>query len=143
MKFIQKEFYLKERSRGFHIITGEILNNIQEISEINTGIANIFIKHTSASLSINENADPDVRTDMETHFNEMVPEDKPYYLHTAEGPDDMTSHIKTSILGSSLSIPVTDGRLNLGTWQGIYLCEHRDQGGRRKIVVTVFGDGKS
>lgn len=143
MKFIQKEFYLKERARGFHIITEEILSNIQEISEINTGIANIFIKHTSASLSINENADPDVRIDMETHFNEMVPEDNTYYLHTAEGPDDMTSHIKTSILGSSLSIPVTNGRLNLGTWQGIYLCEHRDHGGRRKIVVTVFGDGKS
>ncbi|HMR40677.1 MAG TPA: secondary thiamine-phosphate synthase enzyme YjbQ [Ignavibacteria bacterium] len=139
MKFIQKEILLKERSRGFHIITGEILNNIPEITEINTGIANIFIKHTSASLSINENADPDVRTDMETHFNEMVPEDRNYYMHTAEGPDDMTSHIKASILGSTLSIPVTNGRLNLGTWQGIYLCEHRNHGGRRKIVVTVTG----
>lgn len=140
MKFIQKEILLKERSRGFHIITGEILSNIPGISDINTGIANIFIKHTSASLSINENADPDVRIDMETHFNKMVPEDKSYYLHTAEGPDDMTSHIKASILGSSLSIPVTNGRLNLGTWQGIYLCEHRNHGGRRKIVVTVFGE---
>ncbi|HMQ69251.1 MAG TPA: secondary thiamine-phosphate synthase enzyme YjbQ [Ignavibacteria bacterium] len=139
MKFIQKEILLKERSRGFHIITGEILNNIPEITEINTGIANIFIKHTSASLSINENADPDVRTDMETHFNEMVPEDRNYYMHTAEGPDDMTSHIKASILGSTLSIPVTNGSLNLGTWQGIYLCEHRNHGGRRKIVVTVTG----
>ncbi|MCB0727246.1 MAG: secondary thiamine-phosphate synthase enzyme YjbQ [Ignavibacteriae bacterium] len=142
MKFIQKEILLKERSRGFHIITNEVLSNIPGIRDINTGIANIFIKHTSASLSINENADPDVRIDMETHFNEMVPEDKPYYLHTAEGPDDMTSHIKASILGSSLSIPVTNGRLNLGIWQGIYLCEHRDFGGRRKIVVTIFGNEK-
>lgn len=140
MKFIQTEVFLKERSRGFHIITGEILSSIPGIRDINTGMANIFIRHTSASLSINENADPDVRIDMETHFNEMVPEDRNYYLHTAEGPDDMTSHIKTSILGSSLSIPVTKGRLNLGTWQGIYLCEHRNHGGRRKVVVTVFGE---
>ena len=104
------------------------------------GIANIFIKHTSASLSINENADPSVRTDMETHFNLMVPEDAAHYEHTLEGPDDMTSHIKTSILGSSLSIPVTGGKLNLGTWQGIYLCEHRNNGGSRKIVITITGN---
>ena len=141
MKFIQNEFFLKEKPRGFHIITNEVLNNIPGISEIKTGMLNIFIKHTSASLTINENADPDVRTDMETHFNEMVSERGKYYLHTAEGPDDMTSHIKASILGSSLSIPVTDGRLNLGTWQGIYLCEHRNHGGRRRIVVSAFGSG--
>ena len=140
MKFIQKEIILKERSRGFHIITREIEDMFQELRGISKGIANIFIKHTSASLSVNENADPDVRTDLETHFNLMVPENKNYYMHTAEGPDDMTSHIKASILGSSLVIPVTDGKFNLGTWQGIYLCEHRNSGGRRKILLTVFGE---
>jgi len=140
MKFIQKEILLKERSRGFHIITREIEDMFHELSGISTGIANIFMKHTSASLSVNENADPDVRTDLETHFNLMVPENKNYYKHTAEGPDDMTSHIKASILGSSLVIPVTDGKFNLGTWQGIYLCEHRNSGGRRKILLTVFGE---
>ena len=137
----QKELSLKPRSRGFHIITDEILQHIPELKQIKTGIANIFIKHTSASLSINENADPSVRTDMETHFNIMVPEEADHYEHTFEGPDDMTSHIKTSILGSSLTIPVTNGRLSLGTWQGIYLCEHRNHGGSRKISVTVIGSG--
>ena len=139
MSFFQKEFSLKPRSRGFHIITDEILQHIPELKQIKQGIANIFIKHTSASLSINENADPSVRTDMETHFNIMIPEDADHYEHTFEGPDDMTSHIKTSILGSSLSIPITNGKLNLGTWQGIYLCEHRNHGGSRKIVVTLTG----
>lgn len=139
MQVIQKEFSLKPRSRGFHIVTEEILSHIPEIKDIKQGTANIFIKHTSASLTINENADPSVRTDMETHFNIMVPEDADYYEHTFEGPDDMTSHIKTSILGTSLNIPVTGGRLNLGTWQGIYLCEHRNHGGSRKIVVTIIG----
>lgn len=139
MQVIQKEFSLKPRSRGFHIVTEEILSHIPEIKDIKQGTANIFIKHTSSSLSINENADPSVRTDMETHFNIMVPEDADYYEHTFEGPDDMTSHIKTSILGTSLNIPVTGGRLNLGTWQGIYLCEHRNHGGSRKIVVTIIG----
>lgn len=139
MKVIQKEFSLKPRSRGFHIITSEILQHVPELTGITHGLANIFIKHTSASLSINENADPSVRTDMETHFNIMVPEDADHYEHTFEGPDDMTSHIKTSILGSSLTIPVTNGKLNLGTWQGIYLCEHRNHGGSRKIVVTITG----
>ena len=139
MKVIQKEFLLKPRSKGFHIITSEILQHIPELSTINQGLANIFIKHTSASLSINENADPSVRTDMETHFNIMVPEDADHYEHTFEGPDDMTSHIKTSILGSSLTIPITNGKLNLGTWQGIYLCEHRNHGGSRKIAVTITG----
>lgn len=140
MKWIQKEIQLQGKQRGFHIITGEILTKIPELKEIKTGLANIFIKHTSASLSINENADPDVRIDLETHFNFMVPENKSYYLHTSEGPDDMTSHIKASILGSSLSVPITNGDFNLGTWQGIYLCEHRNSGGRRKILITLFGE---
>ena len=110
------------------------------MNQINTGLAHIFIKHTSASLSINENADPDVRTDMETHFNVMVPEDAAYYRHTLEGTDDMTSHIKASILGASVTVPVANGKFNLGTWQGIYLCEHRNNGGSRKIVVTIIGE---
>lgn len=139
MKVFQKEISLKPRPRGFHIVTDEILSSLPEIKGISMGIANIFIKHTSASLSVNENADPSVRSDMETHFNIMVPEDAGHYEHTFEGPDDMTSHIKASILGSNLTIPVTNGRLNLGTWQGIYLCEHRNRAGSRKIVVTVSG----
>ena len=140
MKFFQKEITLKAKARGFHLITDEILENFTEIKNIETGLLHILIKHTSASLTINENADPSVRTDMETHFNVMVPEDAAYYEHTLEGPDDMTSHIKASILGSSVSVPITNGRLNLGTWQGIYLCEHRYRGGRRKIVLTAFGE---
>lgn len=140
MKIIQKEILLKARPRGFHLITKEILENLKELSEIKKGLANIFIKHTSASLSINENADPTVRVDMERYFNESVPEDAGYYLHTFEGTDDMTSHIKASILGSNVNIPVTNGKFNLGTWQGIYLCEHRNSGGNRKIVVTVYGE---
>src|SRR5690348_3227918 len=140
MKIIQKELTLKARPRGFHIITDEIVSAIPELNEIKAGLAHIFIKHTSASLSINENADPSVRTDMETHFNIMVPEDADHYEHTYEGPDDMTSHIKASILGSGVTIPVTNGRFNLGTWQGIYLCEHRNRGGTRKVVITVMGE---
>ena len=140
MQFLQKEITLKAKPRGFHLITSEILENFAEIKSINAGILHVFIQHTSASLTINENADPSVRTDMETHFNVLVPEDAPYYEHTLEGPDDMTSHIKATILGSSVSVPVTNGRLNLGTWQGIYLCEHRNRGGRRKIVLTAFGE---
>ena len=140
MSVYQKEFSLRPRPRGFHIITDEVLQHIPELKNFKQGIANIFIKHTSASLSINENADPSVRTDMETHFNIMVPEDADHYEHTFEGPDDMTSHIKTSIIGSSLSIPVTNGKLNLGTWQGIYLCEHRNNGGSRKLVITIIGE---
>jgi secondary thiamine-phosphate synthase enzyme len=140
MPWIQKEFFLSPKKRGFHLITNEVLDNIPEIENINTGIANIFIQHTSASLSINENADPTVREDMETHFSHMVPEDKDYYRHTFEGLDDMTSHIKCSILGSSLIIPIKNGSFNLGTWQGIYLCEHRNHGGSRKIVVTLNGE---
>ena len=140
MKWYQKEIMLEQKQRGFHIVTNEILSKIPELKEIKTGIAHIFIKHTSASLTINENADPDVRTDFETHFNIMIPENKNYYRHTAEGPDDMTSHIKASLLGNSLMIPVTDSKFNLGTWQGIYLCEHRNHGGKRNVVVTIFGN---
>lgn len=138
---IQKEITLKARPRGFHLITSEILTQIPELKNISVGIAHILIKHTSASLTINENADPSVRDDMETYFNRAVPEsDAKYYQHTLEGTDDMTSHIKSSILGSSVTIPVTNGRINLGTWQGIYLCEHRNYGGARKIVVTIIGE---
>lgn len=140
MKCIQKEFSIRSRGRGFHLITDEILSQITEIREIKTGIAQIFIKHTSASLTLNENADPTVRSDMEKHFNKMVPEDAPYYDHNTEGSDDMPAHIKSAILGSSVSVPVKDGNFNLGIWQGIYLCEHRNRGGSRKIVVTVIGE---
>jgi secondary thiamine-phosphate synthase enzyme len=140
MKIIQKEITLSQRKRGFHLITNEILDAVPELKEIKKGIAQIFIKHTSASLTINENADPTVRTDFETYFNISVPEDADYFEHTSEGTDDMTSHIKTSILGSNLTIPVTNGRLNLGTWQGIYLCEHRNHGGPRTLIATAWGD---
>jgi len=140
MKIIQKEITLHQRRRGYHLITGEILDAVPEIKEVKKGIAQIFIKHTSASLTINENADPTVRTDFETYFNIAIPEDAEYFEHTFEGTDDMTSHIKTSILGTNLTIPVTNGRFNLGTWQGIYLCEHRNRGGSRKIVITIIGE---
>lgn len=139
MATLQKQITLSAKSRGFHLITDEILNKLPDLSSIETGIAHIFIQHTSAGLTINENADPSVRRDFETHFNRMVPEDMSMFEHTLEGPDDMTSHIKSSILGHSVSIPVTNGRFNLGTWQGIYLCEHRNNGGRRRLVVTVLG----
>jgi secondary thiamine-phosphate synthase enzyme len=140
MSVFQKEITITPKKRGFHIITAEIERAIPELKEFKGGLAHIFIKHTSASLTINENADPDVRTDMETHFNRMVPESAAYYLHTLEGTDDMTSHIKASIIGPSVTVPVTDGRFNLGTWQGIYLCEHRNNGGRRKLLITITGD---
>jgi len=135
----QKKITLKPKQRGFHLITKEVLEQIPELEKINAGVAHIFIQHTSASLTINENADPSVRRDFETHFNSMVPEDKSLFEHTLEGPDDMTSHIKTSILGSSVTIPVTNGHLNMGTWQGLYLCEHRNHGGRRKLIITITG----
>lgn len=137
--YYQTEISLKPQSRGFHIITREIENAIPEMKNIKVGLANIFIKHTSASLTINENVSPDVRSDMEKHFNKMIPEDAPYFEHTYEGTDDMPAHIKSSLLGASLTIPIKDGKFNLGTWQGIYFCEHRDYGGARKIVVTVTG----
>lgn len=138
---VQKAITLKSRPRGFHLITNEILQQLPELKKIRKGIAHIFIQHTSASLTINENADPSVRSDMETYFNRAVPEsDMKYYNHTLEGADDMTSHIKSSILGSSITVPITDGEFNLGTWQGIYLCEHRNNGGARRIVVTIYGE---
>jgi len=134
------EISLKSRSRGFHVITHEIENQIPEMSKLKIGLANIFIKHTSASLTINENVSPDVRSDMEAHFNKMIPENMPYYQHVFEGADDMPAHIKSSLLGPSLTIPIKDGHFNLGTWQGIYLCEHRNYGGDRRIVITLMGD---
>ena len=139
-KFIQKEFKLKPYSRGFHIITSEIGSAVPELRDIKTGICHIFIQHTSASLTINENADPTVRKDFESHFNKFVPEDTPYYLHNYEGSDDMPAHIKSSLMGSSVSVPITNGKLNLGTWQGVYLCEHRDHGGARSLGVTGWGE---
>ncbi|WP_420316324.1 secondary thiamine-phosphate synthase enzyme YjbQ [Ekhidna sp.] len=133
----QIELSLPPYPRGFHLITQEIMNRI-DIGSIEAGILHVFIKHTSASLTINENADSTVRTDFESHFNKTIPENAPYYQHTYEGPDDMPAHLKASTLGSSVTIPVTNGRLNLGTWQGIYLGEHRDYGGSRKLMVTTY-----
>ena len=132
----QKEIMLNPFPRGFHIITNDIVNILPRI----TGIVHVFIKHTSASLTINENADPTVREDFETHFNKMVSEDETYFKHTIEGPDDMTSHIKSSLLGSSVSFPIKNGEPQLGMWQGIFLCEHRNHAKSRKIIVTVYGD---
>ena len=132
----QKEISLPPFPRGFHLITGYISEELPKMS----GMLNVFIKHTSASLTLNENADPTVRQDFETHFNLMVPESANYFLHTLEGPDDMTSHIKSSLLGSNVNIPIQNGRLLLGTWQGIFLCEHRNQGGERNLVITVVGE---
>jgi len=140
MNFYQKEISLKPFSRGFHLITAEIINEIPEISKISIGQLQVFIKHTSASLTINENADESVREDFESHINKMVPENMPYYVHTFEGDDDMPAHIKSSLMGSSVQIPITNGKLNLGIWQGIYLCEHRNYGGSRKLVLTAFGN---
>lgn len=137
--WIQKEISLKPRPRGFHLITQDIREALPEINEVETGLLHIFIKHTSAALTINENADASVRRDFEAHFNRSVPEDPSLYEHTLEGLDDMTSHIKSSLLGSSVSIPVSGGRLNMGTWQGVYLCEHRDHGGSRKLVLSLQG----
>ncbi|XMO86924.1 secondary thiamine-phosphate synthase enzyme YjbQ [Algibacter sp. AS12] len=139
MKWFQKELKLKAFSRGFHLITDDILHAIPEIKEIKIGQMQVFIKHTSASLTINENADYTVRLDFESHFNKMVPENAPYYKHTYEGPDDMPAHIKASLLSTSVQIPVTNGTPNLGIWQGVYLCEHRDYGGSRNLVITVYG----
>ena len=132
----QKEIMLNPFPRGFHIITNDIVNILPRT----TGIVHVFIKHTSASLTINENADPTVREDFETHFNKMVSEDETYFKHTIEGPDDMTSHIKSSLLGSSVSFPIKNGEPQLGTWQGIFLCEHRNHAKSRKIIITVYGD---
>ena len=136
----QKELSISSKPRGFHLITHDVVSSFPELNEIKKGILQVFIKHTSASLTINEDADPTVRTDFENHFNEMVPENQPYYLHTTEGSDDMPAHLKSSILGSSIQIPITNGSLNLGTWQGIYLCEHRNHGGSRTLFLTAWGE---
>lgn len=140
MKMFQQELRLKERKRGFHLITQEVLQALPQIAQLATGMCQVFIRHTSASLTINENADPTVRKDFETYFNKAVPENDPDYLHNDEGPDDMPAHLKSSLLGSSVLIPIRQGRLALGTWQGIYLCEHRDYGGSRSIVITAWGE---
>ena len=137
--WIQKTITLSPKSRGFHIITDDVLENIPELKDLKTGILQLFIKHTSASLTINENADPTVLTDFESHFNMLAPENQSYYQHTFEGSDDIPAHLKASLLGSSVSIPITDGKLNLGTWQGIYLCEHRNRGSDRKLIITIQG----
>ena len=139
MKYFQKQLKLKSYSRGFHLITSKILEAIPELKQIKIGQLQVFIKHTSASLTINENADSTVRQDFESHFNTMIPENAPYYRHTLEGSDDMPAHIKSSLMGSSVQIPITNGRLNLGIWQGVYLCEHRNVGGSRNLVLTAFG----
>lgn len=135
---IQKTITLQARERGFHLVTQEILDHLPELSSVKTGLAHVHILHTSASLTLNENADPTVRVDFESWFNSAVPENAPYYRHTMEGADDMPAHLKASLLGSSVLVPVRDGRFLLGTWQGIYLGEHRDHGGARKVVVTVI-----
>ena len=140
MNCIQKEIQISIKPRGFHLITHEVISNFPELSQINKGVLHIFIKHSSASLTINENADSNVRSDFESHFNELVPETQSYYRHTMEGSDDMPAHLKSSILGSSVQIPITDGFLNLGTWQGIYICEHRNHGSSRKLILTIWGE---
>lgn len=139
MRWFQKQVTLKARPRGCHLVTRDILAELPELSEIRTGICQLFLQHTSASLSINENADRDVRTDLEASLNAIAPEDFPY-VHTLEGPDDMPAHVKSSLLGCSLNIPIGRGQLLLGTWQGIYLCEHRNHGGPRHVVATIWGE---
>ncbi len=139
MNFYQKEIRLPAYKRGFHIITDIVEEAINELNYVNVGMLQVFIKHTSASLTINENADPTVRLDFESHINIMVPEGQPYYKHDYEGDDDMPAHIKSSLMGASIQIPITNGKLNLGIWQGIYLCEHRNYASGRNIVITAFG----
>lgn len=134
----QVEFRLKSRPRGFHLVTSEVLQNLPSLPKV--GLLHLFVKHTSCGLSINENADPDVRVDMNSIFDRLVKEREPYYMHTFEGDDDMPAHAKSTIVGNSLTIPITNGRLNLGTWQGIYLCEFRNYGGERRIVATITGE---
>ena len=137
--WVQREISLDPRPRGFHLVTREIAAALPELGEVSVGLLHLLIQHTSASLALNENASPDVRRDFESYFNAAVPEDAPYWTHTLEGADDMPAHIKASLLGPSLTLPVTQGRLALGTWQGIYLCEHRNRGGSRSVVVTLWG----
>lgn len=138
--WIQREAVLDPRPRGFHLVTAEVVSAVPELESIAIGLAHLFIQHTSASLTINENASPDVRRDFDSWFNAAVPEGAPMWTHTLEGPDDMPAHIKASLLGPTLTVPISDGRLSLGTWQGIYLCEHRDTGGPRRLLVTLWGE---
>lgn len=138
--WIQKQLHLKPRTRGFHLITDEILQQLPELRNVSIGVMNIFMQHTSASLTLNENADPAVRQDFEDYFNHAVPENAPYCRHMDEGSDDLPAHLKSSLLGCSLTIPITRGELNLGTWQGIYLCEYRNHGGSRHLVITINGE---
>jgi len=138
--WVQREITLREHARGFHLITRPVLEAVPEVGQLRAGLLHVFIRHTSASLTLNENASPDVRDDFEAYFNEAVPEDAPYWTHTIEGADDMPAHVKASILGPSLTLPVSNGRLALGTWQGIYLCEHRDRGGPRRLLLTLSGE---
>ena len=140
MQLYQQSFSLPEKRRGFHLITAEIIRALPQLSEIKNGLCQVFIQHTSAALTINENADPTVRRDFEMFFNKTVPENDPDYAHDYEGSDDMPAHLKASLLGSSVLVPVRNGRLALGTWQGIYLCEHRNHGGARSLVVTAWGE---
>ena len=142
MSWHQKEIILKSRKRGFHLINDEVVSQLPELKKIKTGLMHILIKHTSASITLNENYDPDVRSDMEKYFDKTVKENEPWYDHNSEGPDDMPAHIKSTLIGNSLTIPITNGQLNLGTWQGIYLCEHRNQAHSRKIILTIFGEEK-
>ena len=140
MTWLQREVQLAGRPRGFHLVTREVEEAVPELARIRVGIAHVFIRHTSASLTLNENASPDVRRDFRAWFDRAVPDGADYWAHTLEGPDDMPAHIKSSLTGSSLSLPIADGRLALGTWQGIYLCEHRDSGGPRTLLVTAWGE---
>jgi secondary thiamine-phosphate synthase enzyme len=138
--WLQRDVRLRPRSRGFHLVTDEVVGAVPELREVRVGLAHVFMRHTSASLTLNENASPDVRRDFAAWFDREVPDGAEYFAHTLEGPDDMPAHLKTSLTGSSLVLPVRDGALALGTWQGIYLCEHRDSGGPRSLLVTVWGE---
>jgi secondary thiamine-phosphate synthase enzyme len=137
--WVQREIELDARPRGFHLVTRDVVGALPELGDVEVGLLHLLIQHTSASLTLNENASPDVRRDFESYFNAAVPEDAPYWTHTLEGADDMPAHIKASLLGPSLTLPVARGRLALGTWQGIYLCEHRDRGGSRSVIATLWG----
>ncbi len=138
--WIQKDIKLTPKKRGFHLVTDEILRQVPELSSLTVGLMHVFIQHTSASLTLNENADASVREDFERFFNQAVPEDAPYYTHTYEGSDDMPAHLKSSLLGASVTVPIANGRLKIGIWQGIYLCEHRNHGGPRHLVITLHGE---
>jgi secondary thiamine-phosphate synthase enzyme len=141
--WLQRQVTLRARPRGFHLVTDEVLDALPELRDVRTGLLHVLLQHTSASLTLNENASPDVRRDFAAYFDHAVPENAPYWTHTLEGPDDMPAHIKASLLGPSLSIPIAAGRPALGTWQGIYLCEHRDAGGSRSLIATAWGETES